>query len=263
MPQSEIENKENPPIIDRFMFKYKPLPSIYLTTVKDSDTNVNSVSDFVNEVAKAYLESQKSLRIRSRYERSDSYWNKVQKLSLNRGLETIALDKTQEILIQKELDTFTSDKEFYKKVGMPYRRGILLYGKPGTGKTSLINAISSQLNRDLYFLNLKNICDDNELNAAFSSIPADQIIVLEDIDAQSKILHKRAPERVVVTETTENVNAVEKRTEKNSKPSERVYGKSPSFSLSTFLGCLDGHIISEGNIIIMTTNHVEVLDPAW
>jgi SpoVK/Ycf46/Vps4 family AAA+-type ATPase len=34
------------------------------------------------------------------------------------------------------------------------------------------------------------------------------------------------------------------------------------FTLSSFLSCLDGHIISEGNIIIMTTNHVELIDPA-
>ncbi|GBC45622.2 mitochondrial chaperone BCS1 isoform X2 [Rhizophagus irregularis DAOM 181602=DAOM 197198] len=38
--------------------------------------------------------------------------------------------------------------------------------------------------------------------------------------------------------------------------------KNKHFSLSAFLACLDGHIISEGNIIIMTTNHIDFLDPA-
>ncbi|CAG8838196.1 5751_t:CDS:2, partial [Gigaspora margarita] len=33
--------------------------------------------------------------------------------------------------------------------------------------------------------------------------------------------------------------------------------------LSNFLGCLDGQILSEITIIIMTTNHVEYLDPAY
>ncbi|PKY56669.1 P-loop containing nucleoside triphosphate hydrolase protein, partial [Rhizophagus irregularis] len=159
-----------------------------------------------------------------------------------RGLDSVALNKSQEILLKKELDTFANDKSFYERIGVPYRRGILLYGKPGTGKTSLINAISSQLSRDIYYLNLKDIKNDNELNAAFSGVPGNQIIVLEDVDTQSKVLHKRSS---------------------NSDDDNKVkIDEFAEFSLSTFLGCLDGHILAEGNIIIMTTNHVEHLDPA-
>src|SRR6266496_5182787 len=47
---------------------------------------------------------------------------------------------------------------------------------------------------------------------------------------------------------------------KNDKSKKESSNK--EFSLSAFLACLDGHTISEGNIIIMTTNHVDLLDPA-
>ncbi|PKK77312.1 P-loop containing nucleoside triphosphate hydrolase protein, partial [Rhizophagus irregularis] len=142
-----------------------------------------------------------------------------------RNLDSVALDESQEILLKKELDTFINDKAFYDRIGIPYRRGILLYGSPGTGKTSLINAISSHLSRDTYYLNLKGISNDNQLSAAFSSVPANQIIVLEDVDTQSTVLHKRTRKK-------------------------------------SFFRCLDGNILAEGNIIVMTTNHVEHLDPA-
>ncbi|PKY38545.1 P-loop containing nucleoside triphosphate hydrolase protein, partial [Rhizophagus irregularis] len=177
------------------------------------------------------------MKVRSRYERNSSYWYHVQTLSCVRNLDSVALDESQEILLKRELDTFVNDKDFYDRIGIPYRRGILLYGKPGTGKTSLINAISSHLSRDTYYLNLKTISDDNELSAAFSSVPANQIIVLEDVDTQSKVLHKRTKKSSSFFSTIESL-------------------------LSTFLGCLDGNILAEGNIIIMTTNHVEHLDPA-
>jgi ATP-dependent 26S proteasome regulatory subunit len=64
-------------------------------------------------------------------------------------LNSIALDYKQEKLLKKELETFINDRKFYENLGIPYRREILLYEKPGTGKTSLINAISSHLTRDI------------------------------------------------------------------------------------------------------------------
>ncbi|CAI2167621.1 7389_t:CDS:2 [Funneliformis geosporum] len=222
-----------------------------------SNTNVNAISEFLNEVTRAHKEHQRKLKERSRFERTETYWDCVQTLPYNKGLDTVALDEPYEILIRKELETFVNDKSFYERIGMPYRRGILLYGKPGTGKTSLINAVSSQLSRDIYYLNLKNIKNDNELSSAFSEIPPNKIIVLEDVDTQSKVLHKRTGNWF----PSDSINTSDIKDKKDEGIGPKLDHGS-KFSLSTFLGFLDGHILSEGNIIIMTTNHVEHLDPA-
>ncbi|CAG8644496.1 7421_t:CDS:2 [Ambispora leptoticha] len=238
-------------------------PDFNMLPERNQDVNV----EYKNrkfKVTRAYLEDKKKKKTRGRYERADGYWYRIQALSASRGLETVALDENHEKLLYKELNTFVTDKDFYARIGMPYRRGILLYGKPGTGKTSLINAISAHLNRDLYFINLKNVKLDNELSSAFSGVPPNQIIVLEDVDTMSKVIHKRARNSTSVISDSEIGPLPE---DSSSKAGDKTSGTtgpsySSTFSLSTFLSCLDGHILSEGNIIIMTTNHVEQLDPA-
>ncbi|RHZ61236.1 hypothetical protein Glove_349g111 [Diversispora epigaea] len=230
-------------------------PSIYLSTVRNSSDSVRAMSKFLNEVTRAFLEKQIELKKRSRWEYNEC-WEYVQALSTNRGLDTVALDEEYEELLKKELDAFVKNKDFYARIGIPYRRGILLHGKPGTGKTSLINAISSELNRDLYFVNLKNVESDEELSNIFCQVPANEIIVLEDIDTQSTVVHNRMS---TIPKENEDINKDDK-DDKDNKNKNKDFGS--NFSLSTFLSCLDGHILARGNIIIMTTNHLEVIDPA-
>ncbi|KAK9711683.1 hypothetical protein K7432_007672 [Basidiobolus ranarum] len=228
----------------------------------DPDFAMNKVIAFIQATTRAHLIENKYDPARSRYERSTYGWRIVQTLSLTRGLSTVCLDESNEVLLKHDLDTFLSDKDFYQRIGLPYRRGILLHGKPGTGKTSLINAISSELNRNLYFINLKEIDSDSALNTAFNSVPANQIIVLEDCDTQSKVLHARKP----ISSEDEFMKKLGPGVGIGSGESSNKVGGAEGFfklfSLSTFLANLDGHSLSDGNIVIMTTNHPELLDPA-
>ena len=59
--------------------------------------------------------------------------------------ETLAMDVEQKKCIMDDLDRFVKRKGFYKKVGRAWKRGYLLFGLPGTGKSSLIAALANYL----------------------------------------------------------------------------------------------------------------------
>ncbi|CAG8583665.1 17915_t:CDS:2 [Cetraspora pellucida] len=183
MPDFNILPEKNQQI--SIEYRGRKFSVVYKLQENDNNNNQNSKyykgPDPVPSIFLSIINNDSSPN--DRLDRNEGNWNRVQLLSDLNGLETIVLDETQEILLKKELDSFVNDKEFYKRIGLPYQRGFLLYGKPGTGKTTLINAISSYLSRDLYYLNLKEIKNDDDMSAAFSSVPPNQIIVFEDVDA--------------------------------------------------------------------------------
>jgi len=73
--------------------------------------------------------------------------------------------------------------------GIPFRRGYLLYGPPGSGKTSFTEAVAGAMKLSICYLNLSgNKLDDDSLNRLLNNTPEASIILLEDIDA---IFNKR------------------------------------------------------------------------
>ena len=112
----------------------------------------------------------------------DEIWEDLYKKK-KRSMKSISLGgKEMEILndIKKFLSKETMDK--YDLLGIPYKKNYLLEGLPGTGKTSLIYSIASELNFDIAILNFNRKLDDMQFMRAVQSIPIDTILVLEDID---------------------------------------------------------------------------------
>jgi chaperone BCS1 len=68
--------------------------------------------------------------------------------------------------------------------GIPYRRGYLLHGPPGSGKTSFIQALAGYLTYDICVLNLseRGLTDD-KLFHLLSNVPERSFVLIEDIDA--------------------------------------------------------------------------------
>lgn len=84
------------------------------------------------------------------------------------------------------LEAFWEKEELFKKYGFVHKRGILLYGAPGTGKTSLIGQICNKAIEDFNAVCLFSQ-DMGHLGAAAKVIATQEpgrriIVVIEDVD---------------------------------------------------------------------------------
>lgn len=157
-----------------------------------------------------------------------------------------------------DIQTFMNSEEEYAKRGLPWRRGYLFAGTPGTGKSSLIEALAGELEMNIHLLTLKIASDKNlqELlyNAETSNEAArsgstrkcsrNSLVVIEDIDCASD-------SRITTTRPDG---------EDDDNPLAGGWSKGPS--LGALLNSLDGIGAPTGRILFVTTNFPERLDPA-
>ena len=178
------------------------------------------------------------------FTQSNSSWLTGWEASLTkkaRTRESVILDQQHMDTLLDDAKTFLSQErgQWYANMGIPYRRGYLLYGPPGCGKTSFAQVLAGELGVNICMLNLSHAgMDDNKLSEYLRDAPASSIIVLEDVDAVFV-------ERGVATEGKEQKSK-----------------SSVSISFSGLLNAIDGVASQEGRIFFMTTNHIEKLDPA-
>lgn len=109
--------------------------------------------------------------------------------------DTLALDKKLKQDIIEDLDRFVRRKDFYRKVGKAWKRGYLLHGPPGTGKSSLIAAMANYLKFDIYDLELASIKRDSDLRRLLLRTANRSILVIEDIDCSVELPDRKGPSK--------------------------------------------------------------------
>jgi hypothetical protein len=164
-----------------------------------------------------------------------------------RSMDTVFLPRSQKARIVADIERFLAAKAAYGRRGTPYRRGYLLEGPPGTGKTSLIFALAGLTGRDVYAINLANVQSDNGLMAALNDVPPRGMVVIEDIDA---------------AQVTRDRKLVEAERKETAAAGMAMIAGSERLTLSGLLNAVDGLAARENRILFVTTNAPEKLDPA-
>ncbi len=130
-----------------------------------------------------------------------------------------------------DVSRWMKSKEWYEQKGLLFRRGALLHGQPGSGKSSLIRKIGQTVDLPVFSFELSTMTDQQLIafwEEARCSSPC--IVVMEDIDT---VFKGREP-------ANDNIKV----------------------SFECLLNCVSGVEPAEGIYLFVTTNRLECLDDA-
>ena len=154
--------------------------------------------------------------------RSEELYNAIKSSSFDNLILPPELDRE----LRDDLDHFLASRAVYERYGIPWKRGILLMGPPGNGKTHTVKALINRANIPcLYVKSFKERYGSEHGNMrkvferARETTPC--LLIFEDLDT-------------LLTEENR----------------------------SFFLNEIDGFEANTGVIVVATTNHAERLDPA-
>jgi len=165
-----------------------------------------------------------------------------------------------------------------------YNYGLMLYGEPGTGKTSMIKAICNYLNRNAVIVDLKRLKTKTDFSNIFDSFSIDSsVFVFEEIDCVEGVLDRslvnygeQKQEHKTIEEQTKEryMSVLQMRSAAKTKEAQEALEKELSdireemrknenrLTIDTMLTVLDGVCEMRNRCIIATTNYIEKIDKA-
>lgn len=147
------------------------------------------------------------------------------------------------------------DIEYYKKFGLRRKKSYLFHGKPGTGKTSCVVAMSNYDKRHILEIPISRVKTNADLYAIFNikningiSITNEQIIILfDEFDIKNHALDH---------EKKENIAKSNKDSDINQKLMDMYLDP---LNIGTMLSKIDGVGNYNGLVIVATTNNYDII----
>lgn len=219
---------------------------IYLSTIR-SKKHIHNLKEFIKKIVD--LGDKMNTAFYKKKTQLASGENAGYPMNLpRRTFNDVFLKSEDKKKIIDSVDHFIASKDWYEKHNIPYHFGLMLYGLPGSGKTSIAQAIA------------------NHLSANMTIIPGDNMLKLPDYIRNGEIPRQPEYVHVILIEDCDcgmkdlrhglSVYAQKSFEEMSEEQNKRPLG------MANLLNSLDGVGAPSNTIYIFTTNHIEKLDEA-
>lgn len=206
----------------------KPILQLSFSSKEDCLWAQNRIAELVDEWENKASEKTTVVKVYGRYD-----W--MSRRRPLRPLTSVVLPGEVRSETLEDLKKFLNSEDLYVSKAVPWHRGYLFHGEPGTGKSSFAHALASETGLETYVLDLSTTREKFDEAIAEMSMPA--ILLLEDIDTAEAAHDRTAEEGQHFFESTKEL-------------------------FSKLANVLDGPNSPHGMVVIATTNHIEKLDPA-
>ena len=173
-------------------------------------------------------------------------------------------------LIIKDIDKL-KDIDYYKRTGLKRKKGYLFYGKPGTGKTITVMAMSNYDRRHIIEVPLHRVKTNNEFEQILniSQIngikfnPDNVIIFFDEIDIGTKLNRDNMMSHNKSDEDNDTIKSAKMMIKAIKSTSEIEHTETvDKLNIGTLLTRLDGIGNYAGIIIVGATNDISGVDKA-
>eukprot|EP00029_Vermamoeba_vermiformis_P014143 TRINITY_DN9273_c0_g1_i1.p1 TRINITY_DN9273_c0_g1~~TRINITY_DN9273_c0_g1_i1.p1 ORF type:complete len:414 (+),score=45.94 TRINITY_DN9273_c0_g1_i1:155-1396(+) len=203
-----------------------------LVMLMEGTTKLDALKSFVDKVVAWDNHVNNTVFSVYTFSTNNQCWSKSI-VKRKRTMESVILPSDLKEQLLDDVNNFLGKEtsRWYATHCIPYKRSYLLYGPPGTGKTSTITALASYTDRNVAYLHISDPkMTDALLKKALQTVPNKAVVVLEDVDALFG--------------------------------ADRTKLENIPLSFSGLLNALDGIGGKDASIFVLTTNHIEKLDPA-
>jgi len=184
--------------------------------------------------------------------------------SISHNIDRLVFDESVYTNI-RSIELWLKYKDWYKQKGIPWKTGWLLYGKPGTGKSSVALGLAQKYDLPIFIFRL-GLLSSQAFTQAWremqSNVPC--IALIEDFD---NVFDKRDNVSGYKSYISGGFGGARissfKSVDKNSpKSGDEDLGIETELTFDTLLNTLDGVERYEGVFTIITTNDIKKIDTA-
>lgn len=177
-------------------------------------SRAHTLADYGNYIGLKFSETQKKIDIK---EEKTYFWSAAAKK------------------LDSEISFWMENRSWYRDRNLSWRRGAMLYGPAGSGKTKMVLECAKKHGLYVLKLNVANMSNSEFLDAFSREKSNGQIVLIEDID--SVFLQRKN----ILADSTHTKQLL---------------------SFDTFINAIGGIKTANGSFVIITSNHPENLDPA-